>query len=117
MRNLLVGCIAIIAMVGCVQIDGDTVGTEIRVDNNSSYTVDNSVTNVTCRDNTDTNCYTAGREGFIDKNGTYNDVSPTIDGPFDASDDPATCSAKGYFYCSVNHVCVNTSADSGSCSK
>ena len=37
------------------------------------------------------------------------------DEPFDASDDATECRSKGYFWCSINSVCVNQSGDGASC--
>jgi len=105
--------LALAALSGCVNIEGDKTGTKVVVDNNSSYTTTD--VSVICQNNTDTQCYTPGYSGYVDSNGDYNDVADVTTGEFDVTDDAATCTSKGYFYCSLNNVCVNTRADAGSC--
>jgi len=111
----LVLALALAALSGCVNIEGDKTGTKVVVDNNSSYTTTD--VSVICQNNTDTQCYTPGYSGYVDSNGDYNDVADVITGDYDASYTPSECAANGYFWCSIEQRCLNIQADSGTCNR
>jgi len=112
MKYLVMAALAALVFSGCGDIEGDVLNSNNTVDNS----VDNSVSYV-CTDNNSTNCYTPGREGFIDDEGNYNDVSDVVIGDYDPSYDQRECAAAGFFWCSIKNKCLNIPARTGTCNR
>ena len=94
--------IAIIALNGCINVDGDTI-------NNSDNSVDNTgQVLLTC---TDSNCTALPA-------GSDRADADAVVGKFDADYGPAACRAAGYSYCDRDKVCINTpTGTSGACNR
>ena len=101
-------------VVGCGDYIGDT--SAYSYESNTDNSVDNS-TQYICRDNTDTQCYTPSYEGYVDKDGEFNDVADEPTGDYDPTYSPAECAANGYFFCSIEQKCLNIPASGGTCNK
>jgi len=82
---------------------GDVTINDVEVDGNGTYVynADGTVT------------YSTG-DGFTNTNGEDATVVDASD-EFDEGYDQAQCTAAGYFYCTLNNICVNQAADAGTC--
>jgi hypothetical protein len=83
--------------------------------NNTTSTTTDNGSDYICKDNNSTSCYTAGKTGYIDKNGEYNDVADVATKEYDPNWGPAECSAHGKFFCSIQQKCLDIPAKTGSC--
>ena len=81
---------------------GDVTINDVEVDGNGTYIYneDGTVT------------YSTG-DGFTNTSGA-DAIVEASDG-FDEGYDQAECTAAGYFYCTLNNICVNQPADAGTC--
>jgi len=118
MKKLILGVALSVAMVGCANYTGDTEVYEGAYVGGDNTTIDNSVDiSVVCTDNNSTMCYTPDRALFKDEDGSYDDVADEPTGDYDPEYTPAECAANGYFWCSIENMCLNVPAGGGNCTR
>ena len=103
MMKLILATLLAFSLVGCIpDYTGDTT---THVDNS---TIDNSVSYgegdvLIC---TDSECVLAEE---------HEDVGDAIVGVYDPEYTPTECNAAGFFYCTIENVCLDQPLDTGTC--
>jgi len=78
-----------------------------------------STTTITNVNQGDGGTYINNNDGTVTYTYTQSegDASDGVTGEFDDSDDEVECKSKGFFYCKLSNVCVNTALGGGSCTR